>query len=91
MKTLTIDGRKTRSPGEFYRQARELFELDEDFGNNLDALWDVLSTDVAGPLKIRWRHTRVARRSLGDDFERLVSVLERAAEERDDLILRVYP
>lgn len=91
MNTVTIDGRRTRTLADFYRQAREHLNLDEDFGDNLDALRDALTTDVPGPVKIRWRHTGRARRALGKDFERLLAVLEGAAQERGDLLLRVYP
>jgi hypoxanthine phosphoribosyltransferase len=56
---------------------------------NLDALYDVLRTDIAGPIEIVWRETARARAQLGDDFERLLHVLREVAAERPDVSLRL--
>jgi ribonuclease inhibitor len=59
------------------------------FRPNLDALYDVLTTDLEGPITIHWRATEHARRALAGDFEAIARTLAAAAAERDDLTLRL--
>lgn len=57
------------------------------WGRNLDALHDVLRTDIAGPIDIVWRDP--ARRALGPDFDAILAVLRDVAAERWDVSVRV--
>jgi len=59
------------------------------FGGNLDALFDLLTTDAQGPIEIVWEVDEEARRALGGDFEALRACLLEAARERDDLAVRI--
>jgi ribonuclease inhibitor len=56
---------------------------------NLDALWDVLSTDVEGPISVEWRNAAEARRRLGPAFDDLLGVLRDVAATRGDFSLTV--
>lgn len=68
--------------------ARDL-QFPDWFGGNLDALYDLLSGDVAGPVRILWRTLPETRAALGRDFEALRAVLADAAAGREDLELLV--
>ncbi len=57
----------------------------DHYGRNLDALWDVLTGDIAGPAVIEIARTAAGRARLGPDFGRLLEVLEEAAEENEAL------
>jgi ribonuclease inhibitor len=57
--------------------------LKKSFGRNLDALWDVLTKDVRGPVEIVWTE----RVELGRDGERLLATLREIAAERKDVRL----
>ena len=57
--------------------------LKHGFGRNLDALWDVLTTDVRGPIEVVWHQ----RGALGQDGERLLATLNEVARERKDFRL----
>ncbi len=54
---------------------------------NLDALYDVLRTDIEGPIEVVWRDAARARGRLGQDYERLLRVLRDVAAERPDVTL----
>ncbi len=56
------------------------------WGHNLDALFELLVEEVAGPVRIRWR---LAPPRPGSDLEALWNTLRAAAREREDLELRV--
>jgi len=81
-----LDGRQRTKRAVLAKLAHDLV-FPAYFGCNLDALFDVLTTDIAGPLRIEWRVTEHAAAALGQDLERLRRVLTDAASERDDLEL----
>ncbi|MCB9967612.1 MAG: barstar family protein [Geminicoccaceae bacterium] len=58
--------------------AREL-AFPPHFRPNLDALYDVLTTDLEGPISIDWRATDNARRALAGDFDAIARTLAEAA------------
>jgi len=67
-------------------------DLPRHFGRNLDALYDSLVGDVAGPFAIVWHDSNAARQALGDDlFASVVQLLETVLDERDDVSLELRP
>ena len=83
-----LDGRQRTKRAVLAKLARDL-AFPAHFGRNLDAVFDVLTTDIAGPLRIEWRLTEHAASALGQDLEPLRRVLADAAVERDDLELEL--
>lgn len=71
----------------FYQQLRAQLPLPAFFGNNLDALWDVLTGDLPGPIEIIWKHPQL----MGAAAEPMLELLRDAAEEREDLSLLILP
>lgn len=64
--------------------------LDMGFGRNLDALFDVLTTDLAGPIHITWHGHMQSKQSMPDtQFVDLVNVLSDAAAERIDISIEL--
>jgi ribonuclease inhibitor len=76
-----------RTQPQFYDQLQRQLALPAHFGRNLDALWDALSNDVAGPFEIVWQGAQQSRASLGADFDKLLAVFHDLAAERDDFTL----
>ncbi|NHR05766.1 barstar family protein [Chromobacterium haemolyticum] len=74
----------------FDELSRQLL-LPAHFGRNLDALYDSLAKDVAGPFEIVWRETEEARKALGVDlYATILEILETVAEERGDVTLDIH-
>jgi ribonuclease inhibitor len=88
MKRAILDASLGSLADVYARLARDL-AFPRHFGGNLDALWDVLTTDVAGPVEIVWVDHAEARRRLGADFDRIVAVLRDVEAERGDVRLRL--
>ncbi len=88
MITARLDGRQRSKRAVLARLAGEL-GFPPHFRPNLDALFDVLTTDVAGPVTIDWRLTENARKALGGDYAAIARTLTEAAQARDDLTLRL--
>jgi ribonuclease inhibitor len=89
MRQCTLDGRTIRSLDDLYDQLSTPLSLPEHFGRNLDALWDVLSTDVEGSLEIAWKHAGASKKLMGKDFDRVVKLLKDLQKERDDFTLTI--
>lgn len=88
MKNIDFDFERVGSYDDFYKLAGNALNLPEHFGNNLDALWDVITGDVALPLRIRFTNMSLHQLEI---FDKLISLLEDAAEELDgDLVFEFY-
>ncbi|MBT0653894.1 barstar family protein [Geomobilimonas luticola] len=77
-----LDGQTVISMETFYAELERQLALPRHFGRNLDALWDVLTADVPGPLELVWNRAGLSRAAMGDSFERVVELLRDAAAER---------
>lgn len=78
MKTLVIDGHEVRTKEELYTRMRWELCLPDYFGNNLDALYDVLTESPEG-ISIEFTNYKELCAHLGDDFcTQLLRVLQDA-------------
>lgn len=84
IKKCILDGRKIGSLENLYNQLSSQLPLPDYFGCNLDALWDVLSTDVEGPFEIVWENSEESKKTMGKDFVRAVKLLKDLEQERND-------
>jgi len=78
-----------RSLDDLYDQLSTRLSLPEHFGRNLDALWDVLSTDVEGSFEIEWEYADDSKKSMGNDFDRAAKLLRELEKERADFKLKI--
>lgn len=75
---------------DLYDSLEAQLDLPEHFGRNLDALYDVLSHDLPGPVQIIWRNTDSARQALGSEmYTTVLSIMQMAASERGDITLDI--
>ena len=76
--------RDIRTLAQFYDELARQLAFPAYFGRNLDALWDVLTGEVAGPIEIVWEGSAQAEANLGSDYAKLIALLNDLAAERDD-------
>ena len=88
-KRCVLSGKTVRSLGGFYDEMARQLSFPPHFGRNLDALWDVLVSDVEGPVELVWNEADLSRRAMGVDFERVLGVLLDAEKEREDFRVRL--
>ncbi|RTZ59808.1 MAG: hypothetical protein DSZ32_04720 [Gammaproteobacteria bacterium] len=81
---LILAGDKIRSLEQFYQALDNRISLPEYFGRNLDALWDYLSTDLARPLNIQWKHSEISQFYMGDQFSKLIELFNDLKQDRKD-------
>lgn len=84
-KRCILEGAKLADLDAVYDALAAQLGFPAHFARNLDALWDVLTTDIAGPIEIAWRDTAAARRWLGPDFDRLARLFDDLGAARRDV------
>ena len=87
MKEIYIDFANIGDYEDFYTELKSKLELPEHFGDNLDALSDVISGELEMPLHIEFVNMSVEQL---EDFEDLLTTLEEADEELDDFSFSYY-
>lgn len=80
---VEIDGDQIRSEAEFHGALARGLGLPVYYGKNLDALWDVLSTEVERPVLVVWRDASSSQAAMPESFEKIVEVLRKV--ERQDI------
>jgi Barstar, RNAse (barnase) inhibitor len=81
MKTIYIDFTDIGDYEDFYAQLKEKITLPEHFGDNLDALYDVITGELEMPLHIEFVNMSVDQLEI---FEDLLTTLEDAEEEMEE-------
>lgn len=87
MKTIIIDFTDIGDAEEFYEQLKEKVKLPEYFGDNLDALSDVISGELEMPTHLEFVNMGVEQL---ETFEDLLETLEDAEEEVEGFSFSYY-
>lgn len=87
MKTIYIDFTDIGDYEDFYVQLKEKLPLPEHFGDNLDALSDVISGGLEMPLHIEFVNMTVDQL---ETFEDLLLTLEDAEEEVEEFTFTYF-
>ncbi|MFB9120667.1 barstar family protein [Bergeyella porcorum] len=85
--TVYIDFVEIGDYEDFYTQLKEKVSLPEYFGDNLDALEDVITGELPMPLRIEFVNMSVEQL---EDFEDLLSTLEDVEEQVDGFSFAYY-
>ena len=72
---------------DFYAQLKEKLTLPEHFGDNLDALFDVITGELEMPLHLEFVDMSVEQLEI---FEDLLTTLEDAEDEVEDFTFAYY-
>ena len=84
MRRIELDGRKMDTRALAHQHLKEELNLPAHYGANLDALHDCLGDMV--DLHITLRFGNALRNALGIYGQKLIRVLEHAAEPRPDMV-----
>ncbi|WP_343663976.1 barstar family protein [Chryseobacterium mucoviscidosis] len=87
MSTIYIDFTDIGDYEDFYAQLKEKIKLPEHFGDNLDALSDVITGELEMPLHIEFVNMTVDQLEI---FEDLLLTLEDAEEEMEDFTFTYF-
>jgi ribonuclease inhibitor len=82
---MKLEFSQVKSPEDFYAQLKKQVAA-KSFGDNLDALYDFLTTDLKGPAEIHWASYDADVKAHAE-LRAVRGVLLAAAKERGDLVL----
>lgn len=90
MKIVLLDGNVIREAADLHGAFRRSLDLPDYYGNNLDALYDELSTpgEEIGIIAV---NTEKLRENLGVRWERFLDLLTRVSEENDRVRALIDP
>ncbi|MGA2957091.1 MAG: barstar family protein [Thermodesulfobacteriota bacterium] len=84
LRKFRLSGKAIGNLQEFYDEIARKLPFPEYFGRNLDALWDVLTTDVKGPVELIWEDSAASQKSMGKAFDKISALLREVEKERED-------
>ncbi|MBE8597963.1 barstar family protein [Xenorhabdus sp. BG5] len=78
MKKVEFDFNQLPDLNAFYDEFKQRFDLGDDFGANLDALWDAVTGYIQLPVEINFIHVTPQKRTR---FAALILLFEEAEDE----------
>lgn len=78
---IELDGTTIKSEEDFHKKLASALGVSEHHGNNLNALWDLLSANAERPLELIWKNSNDSRDTMGGSYEKIVNILERARSQ----------
>ena len=85
---VIIDGSQLNKQKELHETIARQLELPDYYGENLDALWDVLTEQTAS-MKITIRHGERFLRQLGAYGETVLELLQEAEEANENITVEI--
>lgn len=89
MEEIFLDCNKMISKSIAHKYIKEMLKLPDYYGENLDALWDLLSTK-SKMISIFVLHEQKLYENLGDYGKQLIEVFKDAADENSSIQLSLY-
>lgn len=88
MKIILLDGRRMKSKETAHLYIKRKLELPQYYGKNLDALWDILSTN-SEPMNIILFNQEYLQRNLGGYGDGIMNVFKEASDSNDKIKFRL--
>ena len=87
MKIIVIDFSKCKYPMDLHNEIRKKLELPEWYGNNLDALWDMLTGFIETPIEITviYKPENKAAENLKENVLKVIETFKDAAQEDEEI------
>lgn len=87
MKTVIIDFSECKYPLDLHNEIKEKLELPEWYGNNLDALWDMLTGFIETPVSITviFKPETKATENLKESVLKIIETFKEASEEDEEI------
>lgn len=71
---INLNGTEIKNESDFHKQISKSLDLNNYYGANLDALWDLLTASVERPLVINWENSAISKKNLGDIFTQIAEL-----------------
>ena len=91
MKTVVIDFSKCKYPMDLHNEIREKLELPEWYGDNLDALWDMLTGFIETPIEVTviYKPENKMAENLKESVLEVIETFKEASEEDEEIKINI--
>ncbi|MDD4679214.1 MAG: barstar family protein [Tissierellia bacterium] len=89
MEEIFLDGYKMISKSETHKYIKKMLNFPDYYGENLDALWDILSTK-SKLISIFLLHEEKIYENLGDYGKQLIDVFQEAANSNTNIKFTLF-
>lgn len=92
MNKVILEGSKLVDRKALHKILKKELKFPEYYGENLDALWDCLITDIELPVVIEWINFEMSKKLLGDYAESTLKIFqeaERSTEGRVQIHIKI--
>ena len=91
MKTVVIDFSKCKYPMDLHNETREKLELPEWYGDNLDALWDMLTGFIETPIEVTviYKPENKMAENLKESVLKVIETFKEASEEDEEIKINI--
>ena len=77
----TIGDPPIKTADQFHTQVAKAMAFPHYYGKNLDALWDVLQSDIERPTELTWLNSKLSSEAMRGDFAKIVEVCRAMTDE----------
>ena len=88
LRRFSLDFSECRYLGEIYAHIKNVLELPQWCGENLDALWDAVTGMMYTPAEVTII-PKVRRKELQDDAKEIIAVFQEAQQEYNEILVIV--
>ena len=91
MKIIVIDFSKCKYPMDLHNEIREKLELPEWYGDNLDALWDMLTGFIETPIEVTviYKPENKMAENLKESVLKVIETFKEASEEDEEIKINI--
>ncbi|MBQ1278886.1 MAG: barstar family protein [Clostridia bacterium] len=91
MKSISIDFSQCKYPMDIHCEIKEKLKLPEWYGNNSDALWDMLVGFISTPIEITviFKPEKEVSKNLKESVLRIIEIFKEAAAEDVEIKLNI--
>lgn len=86
---VVIDGSKINNVYDFHSILKANLNFPQYYGDNLDALWDMLTSWVDLPLIVEWKDFDETKKKLGCEADQILELFLRAESELKGLRIKI--
>lgn len=88
-KEVVLKGALFKTQKDFHAAVKKQLRFPDYYGNNLDALWDCLTSDVDTPLTLVWQDFSMSHKQLGPFAYKARQVFEQAQAEVPGFVFKL--
>ena len=91
MKIIVIDFSKCKYSMDLHNEIRKKLELPEWYGNNLDALWDMLTGFIETPIEVTviYKPENKMAENLKESVLKVIETFKEASEEDEEIKINI--